>query len=236
MHVLALAKLGLLAALLGLVVSGVAACRSAQVNAKPATTVMPLGDSITDGYGIPGGYRIDLWRSLEDSGIDVDFVGSLRNGPRSLADRDHEGHTGWRIDEIQASIDGWIRTYRPDVVLLLIGTNDILRHYRVPSAPKRLGSLIDRIYALRPVTKILVSTIPRTPNMTANAEIASYNAAVREVVRTRATARGSIWFVDGGGRLMPADLADGLHPNASGYRKLAQAWHAALVRVLASTR
>jgi lysophospholipase L1-like esterase len=205
-------------------------------NANSATRIMPLGDSITDGYNIPGGYRIDLWRAVEDSGIDVDFVGSLRNGPPSLADRDHEGHSGWRIDQIQASVDGWIRTHQPDVVLLLIGTNDILQHYRVPTAPGRLGLLIDRIYTLRPATKIVVSTIPPTVNVTANAHIASYNAAVREVVRTRAAAGRPVWFVDGCGKFTAADLADGVHPDAAGHRKLAHAWHATLVSVLASTR
>ena len=56
--------------------------------------VMPLGDSLTDGYNIPGGYRIDLVSRLDADDLDVDFVGSLRNGPSSLRDRDHEGHSG----------------------------------------------------------------------------------------------------------------------------------------------
>jgi lysophospholipase L1-like esterase len=35
---------------------------------------MPLGDSITDGYEVPGGYRDSLWRSLESDGYPVDFI------------------------------------------------------------------------------------------------------------------------------------------------------------------
>ncbi|MEU8385436.1 hypothetical protein AB0C32_40560, partial [Streptosporangium sp. NPDC048865] len=26
--------------------------------------VMPLGDSITDGFNVPGGYRVDLWQRM----------------------------------------------------------------------------------------------------------------------------------------------------------------------------
>ncbi|HEX5200872.1 MAG TPA: GDSL family lipase, partial [Actinoplanes sp.] len=38
--------------------------------------VMPLGDSITDGTQVPGGYRIGLWQRLAAGGYRVDFVGS----------------------------------------------------------------------------------------------------------------------------------------------------------------
>jgi lysophospholipase L1-like esterase len=192
---------------------------------------MPLGDSITDGYEIPGGYRVPLWRELADGRFDVNFVGSLQNGPPSLPDKDHEGHSGWRIDQIRRSIDGWLEMYRPDVVLLLIGTNDMLRHYHTATAARRLGSLIDRIHALRPATKIFVSSIPPSADVHANVAIGSYDKAVRRIVAARARARWPVWFVDGG-RLTRADLADGVHPNNVGYQKLARLWYRALARVL----
>ena len=40
---------------------------------------MPLGDSITDGANVPGGYRVDLEDDLLSGGIAFDFVGSLSN-------------------------------------------------------------------------------------------------------------------------------------------------------------
>jgi lysophospholipase L1-like esterase len=192
------------------------------------TRIMPLGDSITDGYNIPGGYRIDLEDELSASGIRVDFVGSLHDGPRSLADQDHEGHIGWRIGQIQSSVDEWLTTYHPDVVLLLIGTNDILHHYRIATAPYRLGTLVDRIHTVRPTTKILLSTLPPIANPVENRRVTTYNAHVIEVVRIRAGTGEPIRLVDGGGALTLSDLADGVHPNATGYSKLADAWRAAL--------
>jgi lysophospholipase L1-like esterase len=200
--------------------------------ATGATRIMPLGDSITDGYQMPGGYRVALWRLLTENGFDVDFVGSLQNGPSSLPDRDHEGHTGWRIDQIQAFVPSPLRTYRPDVVLLLIGTNDVLRNYRVADAPRRLDLLLDTIHRLRPATTILVSTIPPSADSGANAAIVSYDEALRKVVRRRAHAGWPIWLVDAAKRLTRDDLADGVHPDGDGYAKLARAWYAVLKRVL----
>jgi hypothetical protein len=41
--------------------------------------VMPLGDSITDGYWMTGGYRLTLCDMLEENGLSdqVDFVGRI---------------------------------------------------------------------------------------------------------------------------------------------------------------
>ncbi|MFM7170907.1 MAG: hypothetical protein ACKOYH_08700 [Cyanobium sp.] len=38
--------------------------------------IMPMGDSITEGVGSPGGYRLPLYDALTGKGYDVDFVGS----------------------------------------------------------------------------------------------------------------------------------------------------------------
>ena len=200
--------------------------------ATAATAIMPLGDSITDGYGIPGGYRIDLEDDLLAAGLRPNFVGSVQNGPAQLADKDHEGHSGWRIDQIHAAVAGWLRAYRPNVVLLLIGTNDVLQERDVANAPARLGALLDRIHASRPSVKLVVSTIPPLADPDDNAQAATYNAAIRPLVRSRAAKGRPIFFVDGGRRLALAQLDDGVHPNASGYSSLADSWRAGITAAL----
>jgi lysophospholipase L1-like esterase len=194
--------------------------------------VMPLGASLTDGYNVPGGYRIDLEDDLIASGIRPDFVGSLSNGPASLADKNHEGHSGYRIDQIRRSIDGWIGSYQPDVVLLLIGTNDVLQDYQLAGAPNRLADLVDRVHALRPATKIFVSSLPPIATASDNSQADAYNAAIPTVVQARALAGRPIWFVNGNASLTASDLADGVHLTAVGYSKLADAWHGRLISTL----
>jgi lysophospholipase L1-like esterase len=96
---------------------------------------MPLGDSLTDGYNIPGGYRTDLWSRLNADGLSFGFGGSLANGPTSLPDKDPEGNSGWRIDEIASSVQTWLNAYQPQVIFLLIGTNDVTQDYELAGAP-----------------------------------------------------------------------------------------------------
>ena len=57
------------------------------------------------------------------------------NGPANLGDHDHEGHSGWRIDQIDANVVDWLRTTTPRTVLLHIGTNDMLQNYTPAPRP-----------------------------------------------------------------------------------------------------
>src|SRR4051795_3827988 len=130
---------------------GVGAAPADAAESNGGVRVMPLGDSITDGFNVPGGYRIGLWSRMAAAGDTVDFVGSGANGPAALGDHDHEGHSGWKIRDLDANIDGWLRTQAPRTVLLHIGTNDINGNDDVANAPARLSALIDRIRTLAPV-------------------------------------------------------------------------------------
>ena len=129
------------------------------VAAATPVKVMPLGDSITDGFDVPGGYRVDLEDALQADGLAVDFVGTQRNGPAGLADQQHEGHSGFRIDQLAAGVTSWLTEHRPDVVLLMIGTNDLVQENAVATAPQRVSSLIDRITGVVPSATVLVSTV-----------------------------------------------------------------------------
>ncbi|WP_372454010.1 ricin-type beta-trefoil lectin domain protein [Actinoplanes hulinensis] len=198
---------------------------AAAAESNGGTRVMPLGDSITEGTQIPGGYRIGLWQRLASAGYRVDFVGTQFNGPANLGDHDHQGHPGWRIDQIDANVTGWLRTTTPRTVLLHIGTNDILQNYNVPGAPGRLSTLIDRITSTVPSADVFVATIIPLANSGQEAAARTYNAALSTIVRSKGS---RVHLVDMHAALTTADLIDGVHPTAAGYDKMAATWHAAL--------
>ncbi|MFJ4922763.1 SGNH/GDSL hydrolase family protein [Streptomyces sp. NPDC088725] len=188
--------------------------------------IMPLGDSITDGFTpLPGGYRIGLWNQLGSAGYQVDFVGSQSNGPAELGDHDHEGHSGWRIDELDANIVNWLNDSDPRTVMLQIGTNDMNQNYDIANAPARLSTLIDHIRAQKPDAEVFVATI--TPESSPDLEnrVEAFNAALPAIVGGKGS---RVHLVDMYGALTADDLADGVHPSPAGYAKMSTVWYDAL--------
>ena len=122
--------------------------------------IMPLGDSITYGVGSStgGGYRLQLWDDLRVRGFPVDFVGSVKTGPASF-DRENEGHPGWKINQIAAKVVTWLMIYRPNIILLHIGTNDFFKNDDPAQAPARLSHLLNLITTTLPGVTVLVAQI-----------------------------------------------------------------------------
>ncbi|MGW2638424.1 ricin-type beta-trefoil lectin domain protein [Streptomyces sp. NPDC001348] len=193
--------------------------------APTALRLMPMGDSITWGVGSPSGngYRGFLWNQLSADGHTLDFVGSGRAG--TMPDPDNEGHSGWRIDQITGIADSVLARYRPNVVTLEIGTNDLNGNYQVPTAPDRLRALIDRITDDVPDVTVLVGTLIVSTSGTEEASRPAFNARIPGIVQAEQAAGKHVRLVDMSA-LTPADLADSLHPNDNGYRKMADAFGA----------
>ena len=194
--------------------------------------VMPMGDSITSGFRSSNnnGYRGPLYDQLVGQVKTLDFVGSIRDGV--MSDPEHEGHSGWRIDQIASIATGAITQYRPNIVLLHIGSNDLNGNFQVDTAPNRLAALIDQIFSAAPDATVLVAAIIRSSNDTTESRIINYNNQTRFTVESRANQGKHIALVSMDS-VSNADLSDGLHPNDTGYKKMADAWNAGVKLVIA---
>jgi lysophospholipase L1-like esterase len=190
---------------------------------------MPLGDSITQGQNTSyGSYRKQLYSLLTARGVAVDFVGPLSDG--TFADPDHAGFTGEGINSIWGRVlAGILTTYTPDLILLLIGTNDVWHGSGdIPLALSIYNSLLDAITTQEPsVTTIVGSLLPidvGDPTIAANVNV--FNTGLRPLVASKGS---KFYFVDLNSGMTTADLADGVHPTDAGNDKLAAIWYPAVL-------
>ncbi|NEO80191.1 SGNH/GDSL hydrolase family protein [Moorena sp. SIO4G3] len=213
--------------------------------------IMPLGDSNTRGKALDrAGYRDDLWALFKDNGYRVNFVGSatsenpeivLGQNNTYVFDKDHQGHGGFAIAGVGASnawsdlnseIEDWLKQARPDIVLLMAGTNDILFQNESPEdTVNEMILLIDKIIAWSDQVYLFVSSIPSiNPSALQDGTIKNqkadkYNNLLANLLTVESYKNKNIRFIDNRNLFMPNDmLEDGIHLTPEGYKKLAQAW------------
>jgi lysophospholipase L1-like esterase len=223
----------------GSAVKFVAATPSPTSTPTVPVRLMPLGDSITDGHGVLGGYRTLLWQELVQTDHDnIDFVGSLSTGPTTLGDKDNEGHSGWCIDgscygvsttDLVSGIDGWLATYKPDIILLHAGTNDLGSGDTGAVTATHLDTLLEKIFTDEPNAIVIVAQIiSMNQGAAPPAEEAAYNADIPALI-TKYKAQGrKIEIVDMSGLLTSTadyQAGDFWHPSQQGYDKMANAWY-----------
>ncbi len=201
-----------------------------------AIKIMPLGDSITQMYSDHDSYRRPLWHLLQSGGFNVDFVGSLnlnKNGPPPHPDfdMDHEGHSSWRADHMLAQVDAFAGTYKPDIVLLHLGSNDVFEYQSNSSTIAELGQIIDKLRLANPNVKILLGQI--IPSIYEAAAIVDLNQRMPALAASKNTPQSPVVVVDHWtGFSVSQDMYDGVHPNDAGDQKMADRWYAALVNFL----
>jgi hypothetical protein len=154
--------------------------------------------------------------------------------PRQDFDLDHEGHSGWRADQLRDGSYTWANTYKPDIVLLHAGTNDLLQNQSIPSTIDDMSQLIDQLRRAKADVKILLAQIiGSTREQGLAPRIATYNQRILELASQKTTSLSPIYVVDQATGFDPeTDTYDRLHPNAQGEKKMADKWYTALRDIL----
>lgn len=150
------------------------------------------------------------------------------NGPETVAERPfpraHEGHSGWRIDQIDGIVQQGALDVDPHIILLHIGTNDMVQMPQ--GASGRLETLVDRIIATKPDALLVLSNIVPLP--LAEAAVEAYNPTIPGIVEERAQTGANIIFVDQFSGFPESDLDDLVHPTPAGYARMAGVWYEAI--------
>ncbi|MDT0347049.1 cellulose binding domain-containing protein [Streptomyces litchfieldiae] len=205
--------------------------------ATPAR-VMLLGDSIT---GNNGCWRALLWQHLQATGhTDVDFVGTQQNPYcQGSFDIDNEGHGGFLATGIanDNQLPGWLSATGPDVVMMMLGTNDVWSHLPTSTILDAYTTLLGQMRAENPDVKLIVAQIPpmNPSGCTDCAQgVVNLNNAIPGWAATHSTEQSPVTVVDQWtGFDTATDTTDGVHPNeTTGIQKLESRWYPALTAAL----
>ncbi len=165
-----------------------------------ACKILPLGDSITWGIQYDGAYRVELFARAVAANQNITFTGSLSNGPDMVSNvpfpKNNEGHSGWTIDQDAGLVPSPAFDTIPNIVLLMIGTNDVYAASGQSEMPTRLGALLDKIIAAAPDALLVVGTITPLANSSWDSTVDTYNAAIPDVVQQRVMAGKHVMLVD----------------------------------------
>jgi lysophospholipase L1-like esterase len=221
--------------------------------------IMPVGDSITFGEGERGGYRKYLYSALTQKGYKIDMVGPEGSNSASANgiqyDDNNAGYSGFQIKEIP----GWgqqqggegslynklksknaVKQSQPDIILLIIGTNDMTANRSMDACANDLRALLDYMLADMPANSIIfMGSIPEFTAYGGNAQrIANYNGTVKKVADEYANKGKNVRFADVHGCLngMSDIGSDRLHPSGNGYKKIGNFWAGVIDEYLQSIK
>ena len=225
----------------------------ASFSAANPIKIMAVGDSITDDCVFNGAWRQYLQPLLEANGYPFTFVGRVHSMPfGSFTQTNHEGYCGAVVAPpgvLSYAVNGYAGTNvylqkivadaltnaTPDLVLVLIGANDIGRGrnpYQV--ATNDVPNLLDVIFSNAPKANVILAKITTLSldvsglnynNYYTNVSI--YNAALQAMVNQRRTLGQQVSLADMFSAVGVSSTmfnSDGLHPNALGLQAIAQEW------------
>ena len=172
----------------------------------PAQAAGPLiwafGDSLTAGYGLPpaDGFTSQLERALRHAGVSA----TVRNG----------GISGDTAAQARARLLWGLRGLgtTPDLVIVELGANDMLRGLPPMQAAANLDRIMDELQ--RRHIPVLIAGMKASPNLGPDYR-AQFDAIYPQLAKHYG-ARLYPFFLDGVAGRPALIQADGLHPNAAG--------------------
>jgi lysophospholipase L1-like esterase len=193
--------------------------------------IMLYGDSVTQGCSGDWTWRYRLWQDLTASGQSFDLVGPKNDVMKyTTIEQNSHAYRDPAFDTDHAAVGGMTFTYafaplpelaaqqQADVVVALIGVNDLTRHLATPAELiDRWRTEIARARALVPGISIVLGQLGQTwfPGVIEYDDGLVALAAELDTPDARVVATGRPDMA------MSTDTYDSLHPSAVGERKIA---------------
>jgi acyl-CoA thioesterase-1 len=170
-------------------------------------TILVLGDSLSDGFQLKRSeaYPALIANKLRDAGLNLQVTNASATG----------GTTEGGLERLPAHLKRKI-----DIFVLELGINDAFRGVPVEQIQNNLQQIIDRVKARNPDVRVVIAGM-QLPNYGAD----DYVFAFGKVFGELATKNGAAlvpYLLDGVAGDPSLNLPDGIHPNASGQKILAE--------------
>ncbi|MFT5354132.1 MAG: acyl-CoA thioesterase-1 [Polyangiales bacterium] len=208
--------------------------------------IMCIGDSISEGSNTGNTYRSHLYFDLVAASLSFDFVGSNRGtcgninaGTSDGWDADHNGFYSATSAQIldgnmpvndcspagAGNIRDWAPTYRADIAIIHLGTNDCRGGASSAQIQGRLGGIIAELRAAVPDVKVAVAQIIASRDSALNRCVTSLNADLPSWGATISTDFSPVVIVDQQtGWDSDTHQRDTFHPNAAGAGRMAESF------------
>lgn len=170
---------------------------------------------------------------------DVNYVGTVRAGrAQGFLDNDCECFSGDVISQLADRGTTAATMFKPNVVLVEVGTNNCNSGRLVPDARANATALIEELLddsspgAVAVLATLIVNPVPEQEACRLDVNT-QYRQAVADLQRRdRKVLLADMRVPAPGTRdtaLSVSDLADGRHPNDFGYNKMANIWYSAIL-------
>ena len=170
--------------------------------AAPARTILAFGDSLTVGYQLrPGeGFAPQLEKALRAKGRDVTVINAGVSGDTTAQGK---ARIAWGLAGLKT---------KPDLVILELGANDMLRGQSPAAAKANLDAMIKE-FQKRGI-RVLLAGMQAQPNLGAS-YAKEFNALYPALAKANKVALYP-FFMDGVAAVPGMQLGDGLHPTPKG--------------------
>lgn len=186
-------------------------CVHAAWSATPTSsgmkTILVLGDSLSDGFQLKRSeaYPALIANKLRDAGLNLQVTNASATG----------GTTEGGLERLPAHLKRKI-----DIFVLELGINDAFRGVPVGQIQNNLQQIIDRVKARNPDVRVVIAGM-QLPNYGADDYVSAFGKMFGEL----ATKNGAAlvpYLLNGVAGDPSLNLPDGIHPNASGQKILAE--------------
>jgi len=208
----------LLLALLRLTACALPAAAATTAAAPPAKLILAFGDSLTAGYGLPAhdGFTAQLERALAAAGYSATVHNAGVSGDTSQGGR---GRLAWVLTGLHA---------RPDLVILELGANDMLRGVDPAATRANLDAMLAALTQRH--IPVLFAGMLATPNL-GQSFVRQFDAIYPDLARKYHVAFYP-FFLDGAALHPELIQADRLHPNGRGVAVIVRRMVPAVERAL----